>query len=230
MAPQPCARVALRLTEEALMSENKELDAALLKLETRHRFESFLKKLGASEEAAKLIASSPDQIAKVAWDGVNLHFGKSDLAAVDDPAAGAHFLDGPFKGLFVAPADKADGHDNTQFDEALVASARAGNITAKGQLLRSLNGDVEALNAALADKGNGDDKGANGHDKSLLNGSSNPFFKLRRPDGTIDKAAEKDIGRMIAVMGHKKVADIARAAKSPAAPLGLSLTGLPLKP
>jgi hypothetical protein len=210
------------------MSENKELDAALLKLETKHRFESFLIKIGASAEAAKLISSSPDQLAKVQWDGVNLHFGKSDLAAVDDPAARTHFLDGPFKALFTPP--QADVHDDTQLDEALVASARAGNITAKGRLLRSLDGDVEALNAALADKGDSHDKGANGHDKSLLNGSSNPFFKLRKPDGAIDKAVEKDIGRMIAVMGHKKVADIARAAKSPAAPLGLSLTGLPLKP
>ncbi len=147
------------------MSENKELDAALLKLETKHRFESLLIKLGASEEAAKLIASSADQLAKVQWDGVNLHFGKSDLAAVDDPTARTHFLDGPFKSLFVAPADKADGYDNAQLDEALVASAAAGNITAKGRLLRSLNGDVEALNAALADKRNSHDKGADGHDK-----------------------------------------------------------------
>jgi hypothetical protein len=214
------------------MSENKELDAALLKMETRHRFESFLIKLGASEDAAKLIASSPDQIAKVSWDGVNLKFGKSDLAAVDDPAARSHFLDGPFKGLFVVAADKANGDDDPQLDEALITSARAGNLTAKGQLLRALKGDVVALDKVLVVKRDGDDKTA-AHDKSLLNGfdgSKNPFFKLRKSDGGIDKGVETQIGGMIAAMGHKKVADIARAAKSPAAPLGLSLTGLPLKP
>jgi hypothetical protein len=215
------------------MSENKELDAALLNLETRHRVESFLIGLGASEEAAKLIASSPEQAAKFKYDGVNLLFGKGDLPAVDDPAARSHFIEGPFKGLFVPP--KADTDDKPQLDEALVASARAGNKTAYSRLARdSFGGDVKALDAVLAGKGNGDDKGAaNGHDKSNLNGhdgSNNPFFKLRKVDGTIDKKVEADIGRMIKAMGHRKVSDIARAAKSPAAPLGLSLTGLPLKP
>jgi hypothetical protein len=210
------------------MSENKELDAALLKMETKHRFESFLIKLGASEQAAALIASSPDQIKNVVWDGVNLKFGKSDLAAVDDPAANAYFHEGPFKGLFVV-ADKADVDGAPEIDPALLDAARAGNITAKGKLLRdSFKGDVKALDAALAVKRDGDDKTAlNGFNGSH---SSNPFLKLRKPDGTVDKAVEAKIGSMIAAMGHKKVADIARAAKTAAAPLGMSLTGLPLKP
>lgn len=216
------------------MPENKELDAALLKMETKFRFESFLIKLGASEEAAKLISSSPDQLAKVIWDGVDLKFGKSDLAAVDDPAARAHFVDGPFKGLFVAPADKATGDSKPTPDETLLAAARAGNKTAYSRLARdAFNGDTKALDAALAGKGDDADKTAAGHDtdKSLngFAGSNNPFLKLRKPDGTIDKAVEAKIGGMIVAMGHKRVADIARAAKSPAAPLGLSLTGSPLK-
>ena len=56
------------------MSENKELDAALRALETKHRTEDFLKKLGASDEAAVLIASSPDYAKKFLYDGVNLKF------------------------------------------------------------------------------------------------------------------------------------------------------------
>jgi len=206
-----------------------DLDDAIRALETKHRFESYLMKLGASEEAAKLLASSPDQLAKVQWDGVNLHFGKSDLAAVDDPAAKAYFTDGPFKALFVAPVaadDKTNGNGDQQLDAAIVASARGGNITAKGQLLRALNGDTVALDKVLTVKGDGDDKIAAGH-----SGSSNPFLKLRDPQtGAINKTVEANIGRMIAAMGHKKVSDIARAAKSPAAPLGLTLTGLPIKP
>jgi hypothetical protein len=217
------------------MSENKELDEALRKLETKHRAETFLMKIGASEEAAKLIASSPDQIKKFAWDGVNLTFNGSDLAAVDDPAAKAHFTDGPFQGLFFAPADKLNGDDHPQPDPALLAAARAGNRTAYSRLARdSFGGDVKALDAALTDKGDRNDKVANGHeDKPLLNGfegSKNPFFKLRKPDGSIDKAVEKKIGELISVMGHKAVTDIAKAAKSPAAPMGLTLTGLPLRP
>jgi hypothetical protein len=100
-------------------------------------------------------------------------------------------------------------------------------------VLRALKGDAVALDKVLAVKRDGDEQVANGHDKSnSLNGhggSNNPFLKLRKPDGTVDKAVEAKIGSMISAMGHKKVADIARAAKSPAAPLGLSLTGLPLK-
>ncbi len=217
------------------MAENKELDEALRKIETRHRVEIYLIKIGASEEAAKLIASSPDQIKQFSYDGVDLRFNGSDLAVADDPNAKTHFVGGPFKALFVAPvADKLDVDDHAQPDPALLAAARAGNRTAYSKLARdSFNGDVKALDAVLADKGNGHDQVANGHDdKPLLTGfegSKNPFYKLR-VNGKIDKAVEKKIGEMISIMGHRKVAQIAAAAKSPTAPLGLSLTGFPLRP
>jgi len=216
------------------MTENsKELDEALRKIETKFRVETYLMRLGASEEAARLIASSPDQIKKFSYDGVDLRFNGSDLAVAEDPNAKAHFVSGPFKALFVAPADKADTDNKPQLDEALVASARAGNRTAYSRLARdSFNGDIKALDAMLAAKGNGNDKVANGHDDKPLpgfEGSKNPFYKLR-VNGKIDKAIEKKIGEMISVMGHRKVAQIAAAAKSPQAPLGLSLTGAPLRP
>jgi hypothetical protein len=211
------------------MPDSPELTEAIRKIETKFRVETYLMKLGCSEEAAKLIASSPDQIAKFTYDGVDLRRKGSDLPISDDPNAKAHFLNGPFKALFAVATDKVDGDDHTQPDPALLASARAGNRTAYSILARdAFNGDAVALDKALGAKGNGDGKdAANGHDKS---NSSNPFFKLRKPDGTIDKAVEANIGRMIGAMGHRKVADIAKAAKSPAAPLGLSITGMPLKP
>jgi hypothetical protein len=60
--------------------------------------------------------------------------------------------------------------------------------------------------------------------------SNNPFLKLRDPEtGVIDKELEKRVGGMVAAMGHKAVADIARACKPPHAPLGMSLTGWPLR-
>jgi hypothetical protein len=138
------------------MSENKELDAALRALETKHRTEDFLKKLGASDEAAALIAANPDQAKKFTYDGVNLKFNGSDLAAVHDPAARAHYLEGPFKSLFGVNGEKPGADSDQQVDPAVLASARAGNITDKGRLLRSLNGDVKALDAMLAAKGDGE--------------------------------------------------------------------------
>ena len=45
------------------MPDNPEVIDAIRKIETRFRVETYLMKIGASEEAAKLIASSPDQIA-----------------------------------------------------------------------------------------------------------------------------------------------------------------------
>jgi hypothetical protein len=207
------------------MPDSPELTEAIRKIETRFRIETFLMKIGASEASAKLLAAS-DEAKKFVYDGVDLRFGKSDLTAADDPNAKAYFVSGPFKGLFVAPADKANGDDQAQPDPELLASARAGNRTAYSKLARdAFGGDIAALDAALADKGTVTEKQVpRGHGRD----SSNPFYKLR-VNGVIDKVVEKRIGEMIAVMGHQKVAAIARAATSEAAPLGLSLTGLPLK-
>jgi hypothetical protein len=212
------------------MAENsKELDDAIRVIETKFRVETYLMKLGASEEAAKLIASSPDQIAKFTYDGVDLRRKGSDLPISDDPNARAFFLSGPFKALFTpAATDKVDDH--TQPDPELMASARSGNRTAYSRLARdAFGGDIKKLDAALAaDKGTTEGKEVpKGHGRD----SSNPFYRMRPNgfSGPVDPAIEKRIGEMITVMGHRKVSDIARAATSDAAPLGLSLTGLPLK-
>jgi hypothetical protein len=215
------------------MPENsKELDDAIRAIETRFRIETLLMKWGCNEEAAKLIASSPDQIKKFVYDGVDLRFGKSDLPAADDPNVKAFYTAGPFKALFTPATDKANGDgDHAQPDPELMASARNGNRTSYSKLARdSFNGDVVALDKALAaDKTNGGDgkEVPKGHGRD----SKNPFYAMRPKgfDSPVDPAIEKRIGEMIRVMGHRKVADIARAATSEAAPLGLSLTGLPLK-
>jgi hypothetical protein len=206
----------------------KELRAALRNQETRFRVESFLMKLGATEEAAKLISSSPAELARFQWDGVNLKFGKGDLTAVDDPAAREFYTGGPYKGLFPAPAGKDDVKDKPQMDERLVASAKLGNMTARSVLARDFfNSDVKALDAALAANGQSDDQRTNGHDKSRP--SDNPFYKLRDRQGKIVPAIEKRVAGMIRAMGTKKVMDIAANAKSEAAPYGLSVSGLPLR-
>ena len=112
-----------------------------------------------------------------------------------------------------------------KFDEA---------ITKLENLRTSIDEELAVVRADAVAAAADSDKGDKGDDRLKLNGygsnSTNPFYKLRRPDGNIDKAIEKKIGDMISAMGHKSVADIARAAKSPAAPMGLTLTGLPLRP
>ena len=112
-----------------------------------------------------------------------------------------------------------------KFDEA---------ITKLESLRASIDEELAVVRAdAVAAAADGNADGADKGDKDKLSGygfSTNPFHKLRRADGTIDKTIEAQVGKMISAMGHRKVSDIARAAKSPAAPMGLSLTGLPLKP
>jgi hypothetical protein len=205
------------------MSDDKELDAALRALETKHRTEDYLKKLGASDEAAALIASSPEYAKKFSYDGVNLTFNGSDLAAVDDPAAKAFFHEGPFKSLFGVGAEKPGADSHQQIDPTILASARAGNLTAKGRLLRSLNGDVEALNAVLADEGNGngDDAAGAGGGGGAGAHKNNPFTRLRDRNGKIVPEVERQIEGMIRAMGTARVSAIAKAAN-------MTITGLPL--
>jgi hypothetical protein len=177
--------------------------------------------LGASEAAAKLIASSPDQIKKFSYDGVDLRFNGSDLAIAEDPNARAHFVGGPFKALFAVAMEK-NGDVDPQLDEALITSARAGNLTAKGQLLRALNGDAAALDKALADKGKCDDQLANGYDKDALDKSKNPFIGLRDPkSGKIVPEKMLKVESLIRAVGTAKSAAIAKSA-------GLRLDGSPI--
>jgi hypothetical protein len=194
-----------------------EMEEAIRKVETRFRIETYLMKLGASEEAAKLISSSPDQIKKFVYDGIDLRFGKSDLTASDDPNAKAHFLDGPFKGLFAVAADKSDDDNKPQVDAALIEAARTGNLTAKGQLFRALNEDAAALKAALANTGG---THANGRDNTL-DKSKNPFVGLRDKSGKIVPEKMRAVESLLRAVGSAKTAAIARSQ-------GLRLDGTPI--
>lgn len=208
---------------------DKPLDQVLLKLDTRHRVYDFVKSLGASDETAELIASS-EQVRKFKWNGVALTWADTGKLAVDDAAAKAHFTEGPFKALFSA-TNKPGPADAPQIDPVLVEQARGGNMTARSKVF-----------SALIGTGKGEAAEADAHGKLTLllaapggnaNGgaadSSNPFQKLRRPDGTIDKEVEAHVSKMIFALGTKKVVEIAAAAKSPEAPFGRSITGIPIR-
>lgn len=158
------------------------------------------------------------------WDGVSLLFkgANGNVAADDEQCTG--FFQREYGFLF--PPKQAGSENHAEIDPALLASARAGNMTARARIVRdSLNGDVKRLDAVLADEGNGDDDAAanGGGISGALNGhGSNPFTKLRDHTGKIVPAVEKQIQGMIRSMGTKKVAAIAAAVNK-------TITGLPLR-
>ena len=167
-----------------------------------------------------------------------------ERVAATDPRAVEHFKN---KYPFLMPTPKATEQEfngaTVTIDPATIEAALSGSVTAKGKIAVAFGADhrdsptsraaaakAELFLTAEAAKKYGtgtDDTDAVVHGRPAV--STNPFYRLRRPDGTIDKSIEAQIGKMISAIGHHKATDIARAAKSPAAPLGLSLTGLPLK-
>lgn len=99
------------------------------------------------------------------------------------------------------------------------------NITAQGTVVKLVGEDRAAQIAASfgttlggksgtvpdsLKKGNGDDH------------STNPFLKLRRPDGTIDPVIAERVAKMAKALPAKKLAGIAAA-------VGKTVTGLPLR-
>jgi hypothetical protein len=196
------------------MALDESATAYLQKLDTRHHVHDYLKTIGASDDAAALIASS-EQVRQFEWNGAVLTWKASGEPAAHSSAAKEHFTKGPFKTLFASGKDPG-GHKDPQLDPALVDAARGGNLTARGRLLRTLNGDVEALNGILAAQGNADGNLSNGHD------STNPFLRLRDPrTGGINTEVQQKISGMIRSLGTAKVTAIAKA-------VGMTLSGLPL--
>ena len=204
---------------------------AQMKQEKKRQVTAFARDvLGSDKNQSKAFRKIASRFFKLDDDGLKFKGMGNKLVAVGSDQS-VDFFRKEFPFLMKQTAAAAAEHGAP--DAALLAAARAGNRTAYSRLARDLfNGDIKALDAMLADKGQRDDKVANGHDDKPLpgfEGSKNPFYRLRK-DGKIDKKVEAQIGDMIRVMGHKAVQDIARAAKSPTAPLGLSLTGIPLRP
>jgi hypothetical protein len=101
------------------------------------------------------------------------------------------------------------------------------SITAQGAVLKKYGPERTAQIAAEFGTKIGTGKPGKTPDSFKTNGNGgdhggNPFNKLRNADGTVNKAVEKEIGRMVTVLGKKKCEDIARAA-------GKTISGLPLR-
>jgi hypothetical protein len=105
--------------------------------------------------------------------------------------------------------------------EAAIARLEEIRLQVTEQLAEA-RAEVAVAELDAADKANG------GGDDANLNGGTNPFQRLVRPDGTRDTKLQERVSGMILKLGTKKVVDIARSAVSADAPFGRSISGLPL--
>jgi hypothetical protein len=121
------------------------LDKVLAAHDRIDRVHKFFKSIGSTDEQAATAAAAHAD--KFVWNGATLEFqGK----CVADPDNGVREWFTANKLDFLLPPKPANA-DKPDVDPQLLASARAGNITAKGRLVRQL-GSLAAVDAVLADK------------------------------------------------------------------------------
>ena len=118
-----------------------EFDAVMNKMDLHDRTFKLAKSWGATDELAEVFAAS--QSVKFKWDGVVLSCNGKNAA--DDPETKRHFTEGALKPLFPTAAVE----NAPKIPPELLASAKAGNLTSRGAMLRLL-GSLEAVDAALA--------------------------------------------------------------------------------
>jgi hypothetical protein len=180
-----------------------ELDAELLKIAKRRLVGEYLETLGSTPEQAKTAAAGySDQFA---YSGAVLSF-KGELAGT--PAMEAKVRDWFAENkldFLIGTLTANAGAPNA--DAALVAAARAGNITARGKLLRQLNMDQSKLDAILTRKpfNEPDDNTGAADEAAKQNGGNNPWAK--------DSFNVTEQGRIFRA-NPKLAASLAAAAKS----------------
>ncbi len=121
-----------------------EFNAVMNKMDLHDRTFKLAKSWGATDELAEVFAAS--QSAKFKWDGVVLTYNGKNAA--DDAETKAHFTEGALKPLFPTAATNKDA---PKVPPELLESAKAGNLTSRGALVRLL-GSLEAAEAALTEK------------------------------------------------------------------------------
>src|SRR5580704_9856700 len=123
------------------------LDKVLAAHDRIDRVHKFFKSIGSTDEQAATAAAAHAD--KFVWNGATLEF---QGRCVADPDNGVSEWFTANKLDFLLPPKSANA-DKPDVDPQLLASARAGNITAKGRLVRQL-GSLAAVDAVLADKSN----------------------------------------------------------------------------
>ncbi len=172
------------------------VDKELAKIDHHQRTLDFAQSLGCSYEQAKVFADS--QRDKFRWNGAVLSWGATGRPAADEvEAVKAHMRENKLD--FLLPAEKPQ--DQINADPAQIEAALAGNLTAKGKLLRdTFKGDLTALETALTQRRE-KIKGANGADNP--DHSTNPFSAK---GWSISKQ-----GQIVKAMGEAKAAQVAAA-------------------
>jgi hypothetical protein len=192
-----------------------EFDAMMNKMDLHDRMFKLARTWNATDELAEIFAASQVAKGQFKWDGVVLTYNGKN--AVDDLETKKHFTEGALSPIFPKAATDKDA---PKIPPELLESARAGNYTSKGALVRLL-GSLEAAEAALADKSNitvVDDKTTPVKLAAPKNGN-NPW----NPD-TIDgvgrpawsPAARRRQADVVRNLGPAKAGEIAKAANPPA--------------
>jgi hypothetical protein len=213
------------MPELSLKTQNAEALARVekeqRKMQKREQVLAFAKEqLGLSGKRAKALRKLGAAYFKLDTDGLKFRGAGDKLVAVDSKQC-TDFFAKKFDFL-LGGNDGSQVVEHGALNDADIALARAGNLTAKGRVLLALNGDEAALRAALADKGTGTDKVAL-TDKTL-DKSKNPFVGLRDPrTGKIVPEKMARVESFIKAAGTKAAASVARSA-------GLRLDGSPIDP
>jgi hypothetical protein len=168
------------------------------------RVHKYFKSIGSTDEQAATAAAAHAD--KFVWNGATLEFQGKPVA---DPDNGVRefFEKNKLDFLFPPKSDSTKQHD---VDPQLLASARAGNQTARTQIYKQL-GDLEATDALIAEKPAGN--------KTKDDASTNPW---RSANFRTDIAAQKRAAGIIKALGTSVAASMAKSA-------GKTLTGTPLR-
>lgn len=173
--------------------------------------------LGCEKKQSKVLRKVAGKFLTMADDGLRFKGMAGKLVAVDDPQCQQFFKQQyPF---LLPPQEKALGAG--ALDPADIALARSGNLTAKGRCLLALNGDEQALKAALANKGNVTDSRDKSKALDKSKSTTNPFIGLRDKNGKIVPEQMQKVESLIRAVGTAKSAAIAKSA-------GLRLDGSPI--
>ncbi len=190
-----------------------EFNAVMNKMDLHDRTFKLAKSWGATDELAEVFAAS--QSVKFKWDGVVLTYNGKNAV---DAETKAHFTEGALKPLFPTAATNKDA---PKILPELLASAKAGNLTSRGAMLRLL-GSLDAVDAALADTTATIavvDDTATGKTTVKAPGATNPWT----PDCTDaagrpawSAAARRRQSDVVKSLGPAKAAEIAKSAQPPA--------------
>ncbi len=183
-------------------------DELVRKLTERNKIADFaMQTLGCDERRADVFVKACGDF--FVWDGTLRFKGASGEVAADD-AQCTGFFQREFD--FLLPATAAGDHQ-AALDPDLIAKAKAGNLTARGQLFRDLHGDKprtqEGETAAALEKLLAGEQTSKPADKKL---PANNFSGSNPWAAASWNLTEQ--GRLVKALGEVKAAGIAKAAGS----------------